>query len=390
MIRSVLIAAFFLTSIHGYEHKSDITINHVNYNGFSNEIQLSGNTQLKFENDIFTTKVTLEYLYSSEYSERRYLYVNELYITKEYEEYRFSLGKIIQYWGELEGFNIADVFNQKNTLFDPFDKSAKLGSWAFLASKYFDEDVLEFGIKFYEEDLKYPDNRSPYYPFGSMNYDDDLHLSDSRDKPTFHLSYSFSTDELFESETKLIFQHGYDNKRYFIPIDQSTLAQYAYRMNRYLLLSHVVYEDTIFKMEASYTDVISDELISDYAQLSFGVEKSFYDLAGTDLSLYGEYYKYIYFDDEKIENVDISEIYNNDIFFALKLNFNDVGSSEFKGGILYDVKSKEKVFKVETKSRVKDSFIINAELLRILPQDNTILSKFNSHTRVILGLTYTF
>jgi len=387
MIRFVLITAFCFSSVYGYEHKSDITINQVNYSDFSNETLLSGQTQLKFENDIFTTKVTLEYLYSLEYSERRYVYVNELYITKEYEEYRFSLGKIIQYWGELEGFNIADVFNQKNYLFDPFDKSAKLGSWAFLASKYLEDDVIEFGLKFYEEDQKYPDNLSPYYPFGSMNYDDDLILSDSRYKPTFHLSYSFSTDELLESETKLIFQHGYDNKRYFIPIDQRTLAQYAYRMNKYLLLSHIVYEDTIFKMEASYTDVI------DYAQLSFGVEKSFYDLAGTDLSLYGEYYRYIYFDDEKIENVDMSEVYNNDIFLALKLNFNDVGSTEFKSGILYDLGNKEKVFKMEAKSRIKDSFIISAELLRILPQDNTILSKlskFGNNTRAMLGLTYSF
>lgn len=390
MIRSVIILALCLSSVYGYEHKSDITISQVNYSDFSNETLLRGQTELKFENDIFTTKINLEYLYSSEYSERRYLYVNELYITKEYEEYRFSLGKIIKYWGELEGFNIADIFNQKNYLFDPFDKSAKLGSWAFLASKYLEDDVIEFGIKFYEEDQKYPDNLSPYYPFGSMNYDDDLILSDSKYKPTFHLSYSFSTEELLESETKLIFQHGYDNKRYFIPIDQSTLAQYAYRMNRYLLLSHIVYEDTIFKMELSYTDVISDDKISDYAQLSFGAEKSFYDLAGSDLSLYAEYYRYIYFDDEKIENVDISEIYNNDIFLALKLNFNDVGSSEFKSGILYDVKSKEKVFKIEAKSRIKDSFVISAELLRILPQDNTILSKFDDHTRVMIGLTYTF
>lgn len=390
MIRSVIIAAFCLSSVYGYEHKSDITIYQINYSDLNNETVLSGKTELKFDNDIFTTKVNLEYLYSSQYDERRYLYINELYITKEYEEYRFSLGKIIQYWGELEGFNIADVFNQKNYLLDPFDKSAKLGSWAFLASKYFDENVLEFGIKFYEEDQKYPDHLSPYYPFGSMNYDDDLILSDSRYKPTFHLSYSFSTDELLESETKLIFQHGYDNKRYFIPIDQRTLAQYAYRMNRYLLLSHVVYEDTIFKMEASYTDVISDDMISDYAQLSFGVEKSFYDLAGTDLNLYAEYYRYIYFDDDKIENVDISEIYNDDVFLALKLNFNNVGSTEFKGGILYDFGNKEKVFKIEAKSRIKDSFIISAELLRLLPQDNTILSEFDDDTRVMLGLSYTF
>jgi len=390
MIRFVIVVVLSLSFVYSYEHKSDITINQVSYSDFSNETLLSGQTQLKFENDIFTTKVTLEYLYSSEYSERRYLYVNELYITKEYKEYRFTLGKVIKYWGELEGFNVADVFNQKNYLFDPFDKSAKLGSWALLASKYFDEDVLEFGIKFYEEDQKYSDNTSHYYPFGSMNYDDDLKLSDSRYRPTFHLGYSFSTDELFESETKLIFQHGYDNKRYFIPVDQTTLAQYAYRMNRYLLLSHIVYEDTIFKMEASYTDVISDDTISDYAQLSFGAEKSFYDLAGSDLSLYAEYYRYIYLDDEKIENVDISEIYNNDIFLALKLNFNDVGSSEFKSGILYDLKSKEKVFKVEAKSRIKDSFVISAELLRILPQDNTILSKFDDHTRAMLGLTYMF
>jgi hypothetical protein len=244
-------------------------------------------------------------------------------------------------------------------------------------------------MKFYEEDLKYPDQTTPYYPL-PLAYDSDLLLEDSRYTPSFYVNYTFSTNENIESENRVILWHGYDTKRYFIPTNQATLSQYAYRINKALFLSHVVYNDMIFKLEGSYTDVIDDNLMSDYWQWSVGAEKSFYDIAGMDVTFYTEYYRYDYRDDEKIKNVDISEIYNDDLFLAMKLNFNDTGSSEIKAGMLYDLGNSEKVFKVEAKTRVKDRFVLHGELLRLLPVTSSLLSSFSDHTRVTVGLTYTF
>ncbi|WP_345974157.1 hypothetical protein [Sulfurimonas sp. HSL3-7] len=373
---------------HAADYRSDLSLEYINYDEFSDEAVLSGNTKLTLQNDLFTTNVLLEYLYSSEYKDRRYILLNEFYVSKAYEEYSFTLGKVIRYWGELEGFNIADVYNQKNYLLDPFDKSAKLGSWGFFVSKYFDESRLEFGVRFYEEDQKYPSVDEPYSPF-LLDYDDTLLFSDGRYTPTLHLMYSFTDDTVADSETKIILLHGYDNKRYFKMISQNSLSQYAYRVNKVLLLSNVVYKSAIFKCEAGYTDVIRDDDISDYTQLSFGAENGFYDIFGADISVYAEYYRYLY-RQEKIENVDISEIYDNDIFIAFRLDLNDPSGSQLKGGVLYDIKSGEQIIKAEGRSRIVDNLVLNCEYLQPLPSENTLLSQLGETRRVVLGLTYTF
>jgi len=385
MKKVLLFTLLSYSCLFGFEHKHQIDISYLNYSEASNEVALYGTSEFTFNNDFFTTHVNIEHLYRSEH----YTHMNELYLSKTYESYQFLLGKRIDYWGELEGYNITDIFNQKNYILDPFNKGKKLGSWAFLAKKYFAEDSIEFGVKFYEDDQEYPDISSPYYPF-TLNYNKHLLTEDAKEKPSIYLSYVLSTESFIESENRFSFWHGYDNKRYFIPLDQTTLAQYAYRVNKYLFSSNIVYDDMIFKLEASYTDVLDDIAMSDYLQYSVGMEKSFFDIAGMDITFYAEYYYYKYRDDNTVTNVDISEIYNDDLFLAIKLNSNDTGSSEIKTGLLYDRDTEEKVFKIEMQTRIKDSFLLHAELLRFLPVTSSLLSSFENQTRARAGITYTF
>ncbi|MDO8453142.1 MAG: hypothetical protein Q7S59_01065 [Sulfurimonas sp.] len=384
----LLLLFVLVTFAHAMEQKSNISTKYIGYSDFADEKTVEGDTKLKFENDFFATNIALEYLYSSEYDEKKYIHVNELYLMQRHVDYSLTLGKTVQYWGELEGYNVADVFNQKNILLNPFDKSAKLGALGLLVSKYFDENSLEFGVKLYEENQKYPKNTTPFSPF-AINYNEDLKLSDARYTPTMYLAYNFATNAFMDSETKLILLQGYDSKRYFILTAPSELSQYAYRVNKFMLLSNIVYQETIFKCETSYTDVLSDKVMSDYTQLTFGMENSLDEILGVGLNLYTEYYRYIYMDD-KIKNVDISEIYDNDIFLALKLNFNDVRNSEIKSGILYDMINEEKVFKIEAQSRVIDNLVLSGEYLRLLPANKTVLSQIKESNKVMIGLTYSF
>ena len=382
----------FLTGLglEAVEFKSTVDMNYVNYARSDAQTEVSGDIELGYENSFFESKMVLIYLYSNRYKEKKYIHVNELYAAKNVGAYRFELGKRIVYWGELEGYNITDVMNQKNYLLDPFDKSAKLGSWSGTLGRYFGNDVLEAGVKFYEEDLDLTDQGTPYYPL-PLPYTSQLHLEDERYTPTVYVSYTVTSEETLESESRIILWHGYDMTRNFIPVDHAQkLAQYAYRVNKALFLSHIVYEDMIFKLEGSYTQVIGYAPMSDYWQFGAGAEKSLYDIGGIDMTLYGEYYRYFYEDDAKVKNVDISEIYNDDLFLAAKLNFNDTRSSEIKAGMLYDLGNSEKVFKVEAKTRLMDRFVLHGEWLRLLPEPNTLLWVFHDQTRVQFGLSYTF
>ncbi|SFV89989.1 hypothetical protein MNB_SV-4-1169 [hydrothermal vent metagenome] len=367
-----------------------IDIAHSGYSHASDETETSGYLEFGNKNTLFESKMKCIYLYSDRYEERRYFYLNELFAAKNTEDYRFEIGKRIIFWGELEGYNITDIFNQKNYLLDPFDKSAKLGSWSGTLSRYFGDDLFEAGVKFYEENLDLSDPHTPYYPL-PIPYSSSLNLQEGRYTPTLYLSYTLTSEKIVESESRIILWHGYDNKRNFIPIEYGQrLAQYAYRVNKALFLSHIVYEDMIFKLEGSYTHIIDYAPMSDYGQFGVGAEKSLYDIGGTDVTFYTEYYRYIYKDDTKVKNVDISEIYNDDLFLAAKLNFNDTRSSELRAGMLYDLGNSEKVFKVEAKMRLLDRFVLHALWLHILPDDNTLLSAFEDHTRITFGIRYTF
>ena len=379
-MKYLFVVFLLVSSLMAFEHKVEVALEAIGHSKDANEFVTSSNIDVNFKNSYFDIDARVEFLYSSKYIDKRYVLLNELYVTKEFDEYIFTIGKKIKYLGELEGYNVADIYNQKNYLKDPFDKNAKYGSIGLDITKYFDENSIDFSIKFYEEGVKYSQNNKKLY------------LSNKKYTPTFYLGMNFLSDEYIDSETKIILVHGYDIKRNILATSlTSPLYQYAYRVNKILLLSHIIYEDIIYKTEISYTDVIKYDAISDYAQLSFGFEKSFYEVLGSDITLYGEYYSYIYTDDTKVKNIDISELYDNDIFVALKVNFNDTKSSELKFGILKDIKKDEQIIKLEINSRMRDSFIINGEYINIISDDtNSVLNKFSDYSRFTVGIKYTF
>ena len=58
--------------------------------------------------------------------------------------------------------------------------------------------------------------------------------------------------------------------------------------------------------------------------------------------------------------------------------------------MLYDIGNREKVFKIEAKTRLLDRFVLHAQWLHILPSNHTLLSTFKDRTRIQFGIRYTF
>jgi hypothetical protein len=387
-MKIVVMFASLVALLNAFELKGDITSEYVAYSHSSNEVQFLGSLEAKYKGYV-EAQVSLNYLYSTKYSQRNYANINEAYILKEYDNFTLSLGKRVFYIGELEGFNIADIINAKDYLKDPFDISAKLGSYVANYTYFFENDnSFEVGIKLYEENLDLGDSSTPYYIL-PLRYNDKLLTQKSKHTPSFYASYSFGADEFIEYQNKIMFWYGYDNKRDFIYQDDN-LYQYAYRVNKLIFLSHIVYEDMIFKFEGSYSDVIDYKKMSDYYQLGFGMQKGFYDIGGVDLTLFLEYYHYGYKDDKLSKNIDISEVYDNDLFIALRGVLNDSYDTSLKLGMLYDIKNKEKLFKLQSKSKITDSIALSTEFLRILPSQNTLLANTKDKSRVKISASYSF
>lgn len=367
--------------------KGDIGTEYISYNHSENDVVMSGKSELTAKNESFALRTGVDFFYSQQYKDKRKIYLNELYGTYEKDAYKLQLGKILTYWGELEGNNLTDVFNPKNSMLDFFDKGEKRGAWSLFLTAFEENKNIELGIKFYEEDNAYVDKESPYNIL-PLSYKNTLQIHNRYD-PTVHLKFSFSTDENIESESSIILQKGYDNKRYFAPINSGQIAQYAYKANKIMFLSNILFNDIIFKVEGAYTDVMNENRMSDYRQFGIGLEKGFYDFNGMDITLYTEYYAYDYLDDTKPKHVDVSELYDNDIFMALRFTLNDTRDSEFKIGFLKDLTCYESLTKAEVKSRVSDSLVLSAEALHFSKHFETYKPLAN-HTRFKLAVKYFF
>ena len=384
-MKSIWLILSLLSLSYSLEHTTHVSVSEIGYDTSDPETQLSGSTELKFKDSGYTLKLLVDYLYAPKYK-KQYVQLNELYFSQEYNNYTFTVGKVIKHWGELEGYSITDTFNQKNYLLDPFDKDKKIGSWAALASHYNNNNSFEVGLKVSERNQKFPDIGTPYYPF-PLSYSENSSLNSSKLHPTLHVSYGLSFDNESQSEMKFIFQRGYDSKRYVGLSSDQTLMQDIYKCNKYMMLfNNEIFDDTFLKMEASYTHIDENTLVDDYSQVGIGLEKSIYNLMGGTLMLFAEYYHY---DSISVANSDISEIYNNDVFTAFKFNFNDTRSSEIRAGLLYDVKTKEQVMQFKIKSRIA-STVVSAEVLAIKDAKESILSSFDDTLRANVSLTYYF
>lgn len=386
-MKKLLFPILLFCFLYADEHKTTLSLSQTYYNKSKTETQFSGTSIYEVKNHGLNTKLVVDYLYNSEHS-KQYLYLNEAFVRKELKNYSYTVGKIIQYWGELEGHNITDVFNHKNYLYDPFNKDKKLGSWALLTSRYIGNNTFEIGMKFFEGDQKFPKKNAPFYPF-TVSYEKGLTGKYSRWNPTLHARYSFVTSGAIESEMSLIYQQGFDSKRAISLSANRNLQQSAYKSKKYMMHGNIISGDTIVKMEAAYTDVENTAPVSDYYQVGIGVEKNIYNIMGVDASINTEYYNYQY-KGKKQENIDISELYNNDVFLAAKLSFNDTGSSEIKAGVLFDLDTGEQVFKLEGKTRIKDQVIVHGEVLHIKNSKESIASTFRDNTRSNIDVSYNF
>ena len=92
-MKALLLLFFTLANLFAFEQKTDIGVSGIAYSNYNNEIVADGSSKITLKNAYFQTDADIEFLYSSEYKERRYFLLNELYISKDFDAYSVSLGK---------------------------------------------------------------------------------------------------------------------------------------------------------------------------------------------------------------------------------------------------------------------------------------------------------
>ena len=364
----------------------------------SNTITLEQLLKVKYAKDDFSSLIELyaqeDYsdISEQEDNKRSFIRVNEAYIEYEFEEDKILLGKNIRFWGALEAENIVDTFNIRDLRNDPLTTD-KIGAYNFEYSHYFEESEFSFITKFYEQSNEMADSSYMYSALSSnTTFNDNLQSEKSKYRPTVYLTYSGSLYGEHSLDYAFVYQNGYDSQRY-ITMTGNTFNQHAYLVNKFMTYNTMVVNSTLLKLEAIYANVIKDELISDYIHVALGVEHTLDQLDnGSEIGVIAEYYYYDTLEDNKLNDLDLSQSFQNDLFVGLRYSLNDESDTSAVGGVIFDTQYDEQSYYVEYESRFNDMFKVSIDYRYIEPSTshNTVYAKLGQHQRLGFNISYHF
>jgi len=314
--------------------------------------------QFRAQQDYYDLKGT------SEHNDRSYLRVNELYGQYDFEDSQVLFGKNVRFWGALEVHNLTDGFNIIDLRSDPTEND-KVGSWNAAYTYFTDDGEISIIAKFNEEDRKMPTTNYSYYPFSNerITYGDKVKTEKSANRPSIYIKYSASTDTEYMLDYSIIFENGYDSQRYYdAPRPGQDIHENAYIVNKLMSYNTLVVDSTLFKLEAVYTDVVDNDVVSDYYNIGLGVEHTLTQVNGeADLGLLAEYYKYETINSDGKFNYNpftgastgnyssdqLFEVFQNDIFIGARYSFNQGNDATIVGGGIFDLDQNEQIYYIE-------------------------------------------
>jgi len=348
---------------------------------------------------------------TSEQNDRSFVRMDELYGTYDFENDQIMFGKNIRFWGALEVRNITDTFNNQDLRSDPFETD-KLGAWNATYTHYTETGELSAIVKFYEEDRKLSAFPYVYYPFGEVDlpYNDSLRTQESNTRPSIYLKWAGSTDSEYTLDYAVMFENGYDSQRYYTVDASTTVTENAYLVNKFMTFNTLVVGSTLFKLEGVYADVKDGAVldknainlttgladtkeVGDYYHLGLGVEHTLTQFYGeADLGLIAEYYRYDTLESGKRDDIDLFEVFQNDLFVGLRYNFNEGNDASIVTGAIFDLEYNEEVYYVEYEARIADTFKLKLDYRFIdpSPTEETAFARMGKHQRISVNAGYYF
>jgi len=306
---------------------------------------------------------------------RRYFDATDLYYKHEFENSDLLIGRNTRFWGAMEFYNHTDVFNSKDLRDNPFDYDSKIGANNIAYTQYFENSELSVIVKVHEERQRVQDLES-VNRFVPAIYDDALETQESRDRPTVYLKYSGSGDEV-QLDYSFIYQNGYDEQRYLAPV-AGKLKQHAYLVDKVMGYATLVSGETIYKTELAYTKS-KEAKVSDYDQVSLGVEHTLYGILGkSDLGLLAEYYKYKEKDKRKLGAKEFGNLFADDVTLGFRLTLNDSADSDILGGVAVDRDNSEKIMFVEYNTRLVEKYKLKLFYQHLTPSSGSLFKELDS------------
>jgi len=382
MKKILLLSSFFSTLLlaQGIEYKGNIGFESSYYehellgkrntqNALRAEVELKQKT--KRGEFIFHGKVIVD----AKDKNRRYFDATDLYYKYEFENSDLLIGRNTRFWGAMEFYNHTDVFNSKDLRDNPFDYDRKIGANNIAYTHYFENSELSVIAKIHEERQRVQDLES-VNRFVSDMYVDTLETQECRDRPTIYLKYSGSSNDV-QLDYSFIYQNGYDEQRYLAPV-LGELRQHAYLVDKVMSYATLVSGETIYKTELAYTKS-KENRVSDYAQISLGIEHTLYGVVGKfDLGFLVEYYQYREKSKHKLGAKEFGKLFADDVALGFRLTLNDSADSDILGGVSIDRDNSEKIVFVEYNTRLVEKYKLKLSYQHLTPSRESLFQALDS------------
>ncbi|MCM8525271.1 MAG: hypothetical protein NE327_02065 [Lentisphaeraceae bacterium] len=298
------------------------------------------------------------------------------------EDWILRLGVKKVFWGVTESVHLVDIINQTDAV-ENIDGEEKLGqpminlAWVndwgtidLFIMPYFRERTfpgskgrLRSGIPVEINDAEYESSAEEWHTDIALRYENTFEDVD------LGLSYFYGTsrDPRFEIRPG---QHGLETIPIYDLIHQIGLdLQYTN-------------DAWLWKWESIYRTGSEEG----HTAIAAGFEYTFFDVAesGWDIGVLCEYLW-----DSRDENSLAA--FQNDIFTGSRISMNDIQSTEFLAGVIYDLEGGGHSFIVEASRRLAESWKISLEVRTFHnDREDEILEQINKDDHIQLSLAYYF
>ncbi len=344
------------------------------------------------------TSLTLEgfYRYDSSDSVRSHADLRKAYLLfvgqiKD-QEWELRLGVDRVFWGVAESRHLVDIVNQTDLVENPSEE-VKLGQPMAHLTVSGEWGAAELFALPYHRVRTFPgrhgrlrgglvvDNDRVMYESGAEERHFDVAARYSHSVGLFDVGLSVfdgtSREPNLQPACRVIW-------------DPSTcaLAPLYEQIRQYGLDAQMTYEAWLLKLEAirraGARNALGEE--EDFTAFVAGGEYTIYSVFDTDidLGLLAEL-------NRDSRRMRATNIFQNDVFFALRLAFNDFASTDLLVGILEDVDTRSRSFNAQFNRRLSDSLTLNFEATffhNIAMDDATYATRRDNFVNI--GLTYSF
>ena len=287
-------------------------------------------------------------------------------------EWELRVGIDQVFWGVTESQHLVDIVNQIDLVEHP-NGETKLGQPMVNITYSSDWGIVEFFVLPYHRVRTFP-GQSGRLRLPLVVEDEQVEYESEGGE--WHLDFAARYSQSFGVvDVGLSVFNGTSREPFLMPgSDRSgapVLVQHYDQIRQFGLDAQLTVGSWLFKLEAIQRAGARNLLgiKEDYVASVFGGEYAFYSVFGSavDVSLLGEW-NY----DGRGRNATPSRSPNtleNDFFFATRLAFNDVQSTEIVASILGDVDRATRALSMELDRRISDLLSLNLEAIHLLSID---------------------